>query len=166
MAVDIDPTSQIAADLSAELLTAAAGVGVGLAATQIGRTDAIFVCRLDGPAGRWITACNPALFVLPNPEGSSVQYSVEGCLSIPDTTSDRPLDSNQHKLYVVQRAARVSFSYFDLKGDLQREVLTGFNAVIVQHEVDHLHGVLICDHGKPVVPAVPAESTPEPSSEE
>ena len=58
----------------------------------------------------------------------------EGCLSIPDVTAE------------VERPAMTRVSYLDQEGKPQEAELEGFLATIVQHEVDHLNGVLFIDY--------------------
>jgi peptide deformylase len=58
----------------------------------------------------------------------------EGCLSIPDQTAD------------VERPAEVEVRYLDEAGEMQSLVANGLLAACVQHEIDHLNGVLFVDH--------------------
>jgi peptide deformylase len=58
----------------------------------------------------------------------------EGCLSIPDQTAD------------VERPAEVEVRYLDEAGEMQSLVANGLLAACVQHEIDHLNGVLFIDH--------------------
>jgi peptide deformylase len=58
----------------------------------------------------------------------------EGCLSIPDQTAD------------VERPAEVEVRYLDEAGEMQSLVAKGLLAACVQHEIDHLNGVLFIDH--------------------
>jgi peptide deformylase len=58
----------------------------------------------------------------------------EGCLSIPDQTAD------------VERPAEVEVRYLDEAGEMQSLVASGLLAACVQHEIDHLNGVLFIDH--------------------
>lgn len=59
----------------------------------------------------------------------------EGCLSLPGTTW-------RH----IERPSEIVLKYIDLKGKAQERKLTGYDARVVQHEVDHLDGVLIVDY--------------------
>lgn len=106
---------------------------VGLAAPQIGSSLRIAVLDVTGhpkaPRGH-------GLVVLINPEiagrqGASVQR--EGCLSIPDLTAN------------VKRATEVNIRALDLSGKMWQESFQGFEAIAVQHEVDHLDGYLFLD---------------------
>jgi peptide deformylase len=78
----------------------------------------------------------PAVFINPEIVWSSEERSVyeEGCLSIPDIHED------------VERPARVKVRYLDLDGTLKEAEADGLFATCIQHEVDHLNGVLFIDH--------------------
>lgn len=106
---------------------------VGLAAPQVGSD--LRVAVMDSSAS---PKADPGhgLLVLVNPqivaaEGGSVRR--EGCLSLPDFTGN------------VRRAERVCVRAADEFGDARELWLDGFEAVIVQHEVDHLDGILFLD---------------------
>ncbi len=106
--------------------------GVGLAAIQIGvpkRIVTIDVAREDEA---------PEPIVLINPEiiASSEEMKVyqEGCLSIPEYYAD------------VERPDQVTFRYMDLNGKIIEREADGLLSVCVQHELDHLNGVLFIDH--------------------
>ena len=127
--------------------------GIGLAAVQIGDTRRVIVMDLGDKGG---TACdtdpaemddearakweaerrNPRYFV--NPEilwtsEETLPYD-EGCLSIPDY-----FDS-------VERPARCRIKYLGFNGEEIEEEAEGLYAVCIQHEMDHLNGVLFIDH--------------------
>jgi peptide deformylase len=105
--------------------------GIGLAAPQINISQRLIVidCGKDE---------TPELFKMINPEiiSRSDELAVleEGCLSIPDQTAD------------VERPAIVEVKYTDIAGGEQRLTCEGLLAACVQHEVDHLDGVLFIDH--------------------
>lgn len=96
--------------------------GVGVAANQLGSDQRIFVYDDDGHV-KWL--CNP---VLSDPQGEIRME--EGCLSIPGLYFDTP------------RAERVTMSGTDLAGRPVEFVAEGFLARIMQHETDHLNGML------------------------
>ncbi len=116
--------------------------GVGLAAQQIGLTEAI--CVIDVPpeadCDRDGVAQNPAVkmpLVLINPRithrSDTKVNRDEGCLSFPG-------------IYVpVQRSQEIDLVYTDLNGEEHKVHVVGFLARAVQHELDHLDGVLLCD---------------------
>ena len=130
---------QLAKDM---LGTMYASNGVGLAAEQIGRTEA--VCVLDvspayaeGREGEGRPCPAPMPLVLINPdiagtEGECVQE--EGCLSFPD-------------IFVpVKRPEKIVVKYMNLEGKEALLETDGFLARAIQHEIDHLNGVLLYDH--------------------
>ena len=114
--------------------------GVGLAAPQIGESIRMFVA--DGsPFGEGEDGdpdCLGFKRVMINPVifDSSKETSVmeEGCLSIPGIREE------------VERPVSIKIEYFDEKWELVEEELTGIAARIVQHEYDHLDGIMIPDH--------------------
>ncbi len=105
--------------------------GVGLAAPQIGDRRRVIIARDPAaPRTRSLTMVNP---VLTATEGPRVWFE-EGCLSFPG-------------LYVrVRRPRRVTVDYQDLDGTPRRLEDDTLLARIVQHEIDHLDGVLYIDH--------------------
>jgi len=106
--------------------------GIGLAAIQIGEPLRMLVIDLakegETPA--------PNVFINPEILESSDQRSVyeEGCLSIPDYYAE------------VERPASVRVKYLDRDGKLQEIQAEGLMATCLQHEIDHLNGVLFIDH--------------------
>ena len=115
--------------------TMRAGPGsVGVAAPQIGVS--LSACVVDVSGNRHGKDNNHGLLLMLNPEiitasGSSVMR--EGCMSVPDYTGD------------VERATAITVSYMDLSGVSQNFEASGFEAVAIQHEMDHLDGVLFLD---------------------
>lgn len=117
--------------------------GIGLAAEQIGHTEAVFV--LDVPVaadqnGQGLPnnpgVKMPQAFINPEIIGESEETAIaeEGCLSFP-------------KLYVpVERPAEVVLRYLDRDGKTQVINTKGLLARAIQHELDHLNGVLLVDH--------------------
>ena len=106
---------------------------VGLAAPQVGSSLCIAV--MDSSRNPKVTESR-GLIVLINPHVIAAQGTVlqrEGCLSIPDFTAN------------VGRAARVQVRANDRDGQLQEFWLEGFEAIIAQHEIDHLDGKLFLD---------------------
>jgi peptide deformylase len=122
-----DVVRQLVADL---FETMRAAKGVGLAANQIG--DARRVAVVD------IGEEDPPPLVLINPviveRGDEAETSEEGCLSIPDIFGD------------VTRPARVVVEATDLEGNRARVAAHGYKARAIQHEIDHLDGILFLDH--------------------
>ena len=114
------------------LETMYAAPGIGLAAVQVGVPKRVIVMDLargeDPPA--------PQYFV--NPEilwaSEETQPYEEGCLSVPDIYDE------------VERPARVRLRYLNYQGELIEEAAEGLYAVCIQHEMDHLEGVLFIDY--------------------
>ncbi|MCW5938375.1 MAG: peptide deformylase [Fimbriimonadaceae bacterium] len=103
--------------------------GVGLAAPQIGVLERIVVVA---PEGRPAVMVNPEIV---SREGS--QVAEEGCLSIPGLYGD------------VERAATLVVRCLDRKGRECEYELEGLSARVVQHEIDHLDGILFIDKVDP-----------------
>lgn len=107
--------------------TVKAADGLGIAAPQVGRSLRLCIAKLGG---RLVTLINP---VIPwrSPETAVAE---EGCLSLPGLWRD------------VTRPVGIVVTYTDTKGKAQERKLQDIDARVVQHEVDHLDGVLIVDY--------------------
>ena len=106
--------------------------GIGLAAPQVG--EAIRLVVMDTEWNNEGSDRNPAVIV--NPEILSREGEIvweEGCLSVPDFTAD------------VDRAEHILVKYQNLEGKEVTEDLIGLRAVCLQHEIDHLDGILFID---------------------
>ncbi len=103
--------------------------GVGLAAPQVNQSLRIFVMK-SWPGVPLTVVINPKVEYI---QEAGVKDSTEGCLSIPGRSLK------------VKRYKKIHISYFDRKGEYITKELTGFGAIIAQHEYDHLNGVLIVD---------------------
>ena len=106
--------------------------GIGLAAPQVGVLKRVIVLDID----REDTKTGPLFMANPEIVAASdedVSYE-EGCLSVPDHYSD------------VVRPATVTVRYLDRDGKQQELACDGLLATCVQHEIDHLDGVLFIDH--------------------
>jgi peptide deformylase len=106
--------------------------GVGLAAIQVGapkRVVTVDVAKKEEPK-------NPLVFINPEIVEVSDEKAIheEGCLSIPEVYDD------------VERPAQVKVKYLDLDGQAHEIEADGLLATCLQHEVDHLNGVLFIDH--------------------
>jgi peptide deformylase len=109
-----------------------AAPGIGLAAIQVGvpkRVVTMDIAKREGET-------DPHVFINPEITWASDEPSVyeEGCLSIPEIHED------------VERPAKVRFRYLDLDGKEHEAEAEGLFATCIQHEVDHLNGVLFIDH--------------------
>jgi peptide deformylase len=106
--------------------------GVGLAAIQIGvplRMVTMDVSKTEGER-------EPMVLINPEVLWASEEKRVyeEGCLSIPEYYEE------------VERPDRVRFRYMNLKGEIVEQEAEDLMATCVQHEIDHLNGVLFIDH--------------------
>ena len=110
--------------------TTLAAPGIGLAANQIGIPRRIFVVNLgyETENDNLVTLINPEITAM---EGSEI--GEEGCLSIPEVVAK------------VNRATQVELKAVDLNGKDVRYETTGFLARALQHEMDHLNGILFWD---------------------
>jgi peptide deformylase len=114
-----------------------AAPGIGLAAVQIGVPKRVLVIDLQEPEvedGEPIP--DPRVFI--NPEiltrsDQDVPYT-EGCLSVPEQFAD------------VERPDRIRARWLDEQGVSHEEDMDGMLAVVLQHEMDHLEGILFIDH--------------------
>lgn len=121
--------------------------GIGLAAIQIGVPKRVLVIDLQEPAGgaddhehgehcNHEPVRNPRVFVNPQILDPSPEHSIysEGCLSVPDQYAD------------VERPATIRARWQDLEGNVHQEDMHGLMATCLQHEMDHLEGILFIDH--------------------
>lgn len=117
--------------------------GVGLAAPQLDiskRIIAVLVPNSEDAEGNPPKEAYSLQEIMYNPKivSHSVQNAAladgEGCLSV-----DRPVEG-----YVI-RHARITVDYTDKNGQNQRIKLKGFNAIVVQHEIDHINGIMFYD---------------------
>jgi peptide deformylase len=106
--------------------------GIGLAANQVGVLKRVAVIDLDpgGPDSRPYYLVNPRIV---DASEELATYN-EGCLSVPDFWED------------VKRPARLTVEYEDEKGKTQTVTADGLLATCLQHEIDHLNGMLFIDH--------------------
>ena len=114
------------------LETMYAAPGIGLAAIQVGVPQRVIVmdlARQDEPKA-------PRFFVNPEILWKSEETAPyeEGCLSVPEIYDE------------VERPARVKLRYLNYQGETIEEDAEGLYAVCIQHEMDHLEGVLFIDH--------------------
>jgi len=100
--------------------------GLGLAAPQVNQPIRVIAVNLDGQA---------YIFINPHILHRSWRQDImeEGCLSIPGTYGP------------VKRAKKIKLTYFDRQGHKQFSNYQGLTARVIQHEIDHLDGVLFID---------------------
>ena len=101
--------------------------GAGLAAPQIGISERVTVARIGE---EFIPLVNPEILW----KSEQIVLGEEGCLSLPNVWLNVP------------RSTDIILRYVDVKGKEFEKKLSGFDARVVQHEVDHLDGVLIVDY--------------------
>lgn len=142
VARDIAPDYEGLADLIANMWeTMENANGVGLAAPQIGRDIRLFLVDSapmfdegeedQGIKGVFINA------EIVEESGADCSYS-EGCLSIPDISGD------------VERPETILIRWQDENFEAHEQTFTGMNARVIQHEYDHIEGILFTEHLKPL----------------
>ncbi len=106
-------------------------VGIGLAAPQVHQERRLFVAGVDDPNSTMqpVVMINPEIEVIDDEK----EEDWEGCLSIPDIRGK------------VLRAKNIRVRFLDRHGRSQQLTATGFPARVIQHETDHLNGVLFVD---------------------
>lgn len=111
---------------------------VGLAASQIGVLKRVVV--VDVSRARKAPPLNHGLLCLVNPviqQAMGEKVSREGCVSVPELTAN------------VRRAENIALSFLDCEGKERWIETNGFEAVAIQHELDHLDGKLFLDRVSP-----------------
>ena len=124
-----DGVRKLAEDM---LETMYAAPGIGLAAVQVGEMNRLITIDVSHDED----AKDPRVFINPEILWKSEELSVyeEGCLSIPDYYEE------------VERPAKVRVRYTNLAGEPEELEADGLLATCLQHEIDHLDGVLFIDH--------------------
>jgi peptide deformylase len=110
--------------------------GIGLAAIQVAQPLRLITMDLAKPDPEGETKPLPRVFINPEIIASSEELSTyeEGCLSIPEYYEE------------VERPAKVRVRFTDLDGKVHEEDAEGLYATCIQHEIDHLYGVLFVDY--------------------
>lgn len=130
---DLDPKDELLPLLARRMylaVTDSLNGGVGIAAPQVGiNRNVIWVQRFDKEGNPFECCVNPKIVWRSN----LVRKGWEGCLSIADARGE------------VYRNYTIRLTYQDLDGHAHEELVEGFTAVIFQHEVDHLYGILFTD---------------------
>ncbi len=119
--------------------------GLGLAAPQIDQSIRLCLAKIGGRGGRLTALIDPDILM----KSQETDVAEEGCLSLPGLWQN------------VRRSTSIVVQFTDKKGDRQERKLEGIDARVVQHEVDHLDGVLIVDYpaeGVAVTAATPMET--------
>lgn len=107
--------------------------GIGLAATQVNRQEAIVIIDLSEQRNQPLILINPEVI-----SGADKVSGQEGCLSVPGYYAE------------VERYASVAVSALDRQGVPMTIKSSDFLAIVMQHEIDHLHGNLFIDYLSPL----------------
>lgn len=104
--------------------------GIGLAAPQVGQSIQLALVDITLGEGKdeFMVLINPEII-----ESEGSETADEGCLSIPGITTQ------------VSRSTHIKIKAFDLNGKEIRREFEGYKARVIQHEIDHLEGILIVD---------------------
>lgn len=142
---------KVAADMSKTLLAHTNPIGVGLSGNQVSVLERIFVTRPDEKTRDITVFVNPS--VVDRDEGAAKRKpTLEGCLSIPEIWGH------------VLRPAKVKVEYFDLEEKKHTDWFEDFEAIVIQHELDHLDGVLftqrVLEQGRELYKEVDGELEP------
>lgn len=133
VSADIDPKDPLINLLAARMYQSVMNPknrGVGIAAPQIGlNRNVIWVMRFDKDGEPFELMINPKIIW----KSELLRKGKEGCLSIPDIYDD------------VFRHYTIRIQYYDRDNVFHDEIIEGFTAVILQHETDHLFGILFTD---------------------
>lgn len=127
---------QLIAEMQDTLLNTHDPEGVGLAAPQVNKSLQLFLAKPTTKAP-FLVCINPIITneseimqELGRPKRSKAPAKLEGCLSLQDVWG------------TVRRHKTITISYMDETGKTHTKTFTGFLATIIQHEIDHLHGIL------------------------
>lgn len=107
--------------------------GIGLAAPQVGLSKRVFVVDISEPDVEPLAVIDPVIV-----ESSGSESGEEGCLSLPGISE------------IVERAANVVVEGRDPDGEPIRVDASGLLARVIQHEIDHLDGILFIDRVSPL----------------
>lgn len=100
----------------------------GIAAPQVGENLRVFYI-LNSDTDEWQVFINPEV----QPLSSAKLYSLEGCLSVPDREEK------------IMRYKKIKVKYQDTNGKWKTKKFKNFNTITIQHELDHLDGILFID---------------------
>ena len=116
-------------------------LGVGIAAPQVGiLKNIIWVQRFDKDNFPFEVYLNPKIISY----SEQKQTMREGCLSIPDRSET-----------LYNRANTITITYDTMQNEQKTESISSFTAIIFQHEIDHLNGILYLDHLNENIPIKP-----------
>lgn len=136
VSTDVDMKDELWAILAKRMFLSMrdpANPGIGIAAPQVGiNKNLIWVQRFDKEGEPFELYLNPKIVW----RSALLLKGMEGCLSIPDIDGE------------VLRNYTIKLTYLDEKGVFHEEMIEGFTAVVFQHEMDHLNGILFTDRIK------------------
>ena len=115
------------------LITMYEAPGIGLAATQVDEHIRLVVIDISEEKNQPFCLINPKII-----QKEGVQTHEEGCLSVPGIYAK------------VKRASTVEVEYFNKKGEKKKMQADELLAVCIQHEIDHLNGIVFLDHLSPL----------------
>ena len=133
----VETVDQSVRDLTRDMLeTMYAAPGIGLSAPQIGDTRRIVVCDIarEGEDPQPVQLVNPEIVW----SSDELYLAEEGCLSLPDHFAE------------IERPNEVRIRYLDQQGKSREMKADGLLAACVQHEMDHLEGILFVDYLSPL----------------
>jgi peptide deformylase len=107
-------------------------IGIGLAAPQVGAAQRVLVIDVarEGEKPQPMRIANPEIVW----RSEELMMANEGCLSLPEHYAD------------VERPAAIRLRYLDHENEIREMEAKGLLATVIQHEIDHLDGVLFVDH--------------------
>jgi len=142
---------KIIADMSKTLLAHRDPIGVGLSGNQVALLERIFVTRPNEKTTEIHTFINPKIVDVD--DGTKKRKpTLEGCLSIPEMWGH------------VMRPEKVKISYLDVNEKQHTDWFEDFEAIVIQHELDHLDGILftqrVLEQGRELYKEVDGELEP------
>jgi peptide deformylase len=108
--------------------------GIGLAAPQVGRLERMIIMDIEDITHGCLFMINPEIIS----KSEEKQVYQEGCLSVPGEYSD------------VHRSSQITYTYQNIQGQIITAEAGGILSVCIQHEIDHLNGVLFVDYLPPM----------------
>lgn len=125
-----DDLKKLAADMAEAMYN---DDGIGLAAPQISQSLRLVIVGTGH--GQYMAYVNPEISFFSKEKISTD----EGCLSLP-------------KIFgTVVRSKKIHIKYYDLNGKLKKEKIKGMGAIVLQHEIDHLNGILFIDRAEKII---------------
>lgn len=126
--------AKLIADMRETLVAQNDPEGIGLAAPQVGKSLRLFIVDFEELKR---VVINPKIVSVAKPKKivkARKNKTLEGCLSLP------------HYYGPINRSEKITIDYLNEEGKKITETFVGFPAHIIQHEIDHLNGILFIDH--------------------